>query len=134
MTKSAYDTLRRSSSISCRPSRRLDLTSFINDYTSNGANRFSDLAFPETEDVPPRVHHVPGSPDVSLLITLEFRSPGIAIWTVELSHTMLGAIMPETSVDHHDQLLGGEGEVGLESLSYGPIETVSYAHAVEMTP
>ena len=109
MTKSAYDTLRRSSPISCRPSRRLDLTSLINDYTSNGANRFSDLAFPETENVPPCVHHDPGSPDVSLLITLEFRSPSIAIWTVELSHTMLGATMPETSVDHHDQLLGGEG-------------------------
>lgn len=109
MTKSTIDTQRRSSPISCRLGRRPDLTSFINDYSSNGANRFSDLAFPETEDVPPCVQHDLGSPDVSLPIALEFRSPGIAIWTLELSHTMLGATMPETSVDHHDQLLGGKG-------------------------
>jgi len=54
--------------------------------------------------------------------------------TLELSHAVLRATMPKTSVNHDYQLLGGEGKVSPESLSYGPIKLVSHTQTMEVTP
>lgn len=119
--------------MSCSVIGRLDLTSCFTDYPANGINGFFNSAFPETEDVPPSILHDLGSSEVPLPITPEFRSPGFTVRTIELSHTVLRATMPKTSVNHDYQLLSGEGKVSTESLGYGPVKLVSHTQTMEVT-